>query len=337
VPIKLGELAKKFGCELIGDPDIAIESVGSLSNAGPNALSFLSGSAFKKQLPSTKAAAVILCAEDAADAPTAALINDNPYACYARMAAEIVPATVYEAGVHPSAVVAASATVADSAHIAANAVIDEHSSIGANTYVGPGTVVGPGCEIGDDCHLHANVTLVRSVSTGDRCIFHSGSVVGADGFGNAKTDQGWVKVPQVGGVRIGNDVEIGSSTTVDCGAVDDTIIENGVRLDNQIQIGHNVHLGEHTAVAASAAIAGSARIGKRCMIAGMAGIKGHIEICDDVIILGKGMVSKSIMSPGAYASNFPVEVVGVWNKRVATFRRIDKLLGRVSKLEKENK
>jgi len=337
VPIKLGELAKKFGCELIGDPDIVIETVGSLSNAGPGALSFLSDSAFKKQLPSTKAAAVILCAEDAADAPTAALINDNPYACYARMAAEICPAPVYDAGVHPSAVVDASAAVADSAHVAANAVIEANATIGANTYVGPGTVVGPNCVIGSDCRLHANATLVRDVVAGDRCIFHSGSVVGADGFGNARTDDGWVKVPQVGGVRIGNDVEIGSSTSVDCGAIDDTVIENGVRLDNQIQIGHNVHLGEHTAVAASAAIAGSARIGKRCMIAGMAGIKGHIDICDDVIILGKGMVSKSITSPGAYASNFPVEDVRVWNKRVASFRRIDKLLGRVSKLEKGSK
>jgi len=337
VPIKLGDLAKQFGCELIGDPDTVIETVGSLSNAGPDALSFLSGSAFKKQLPSTRAAAVILCAEDAADAPTGVLINDNPYACYARVAAEICPANVYEAGVHPSAVIAASATVADSAHIAANAVVEDNSTIGANTYIGPGAVVGPACEIGDHCRLHANVTLVRSVSTGDRCIFHSGAVVGADGFGNARTDQGWVKVPQVGGVRIGNDVEIGSGTTVDCGAIDDTVIGDGVRLDNQIQIGHNVHLGEHTAVAASAAIAGSARIGKRCMIAGMAGIKGHTDICDDVVILGKGMVSKNITKPGAYASNFPVEDVGVWNKRVATFRRIDKLLGRVNKLEKNNK
>jgi UDP-3-O-[3-hydroxymyristoyl] glucosamine N-acyltransferase len=337
VPIKLGELAKNFGCELIGDPDIVIETVGSLSNAGPNALSFLSGSAFKKQLPSTKAAAVILCADDAADAPTAALIDDNPYACYARIAAEICPAPVRDPGIHPSAVVDATASVADSAHVAANAVVEASSIIGANAYVGPGTVVGPNCKIGNDCLLHANVTLVRNVTAGDRCIFHSGSVIGADGFGNARTPDGWVKVPQVGGVVIGSDVEIGSSTTVDCGAIDDTVIENGVRLDNQIQIGHNVHLGEHTAVAASAAIAGSARIGKRCMIAGMAGIKGHIEICDEVVILGKGMVSKSITNPGAYASNFPVEDARVWNKRVASFRRIDKLLARLSKLEKQGK
>jgi len=337
VPISLGELAKRFDCELIGDPGVCVESVGSLSNAGPADLSFLAGSAFKKQLSSTKAAAVILHADDADDAPTAAIINDNPYACYARMAAVVCPSPVYEPGVHSSAVVAESAEVAPSAHIAANAVVEDNAVIGDNAYIGPGAVVGPDCVIGSGSRVLANATLVRSVTTGERCIFHSGAVIGSDGFGNATTPEGWVKVPQVGGVRIGDDVEIGACTSVDCGAIDDTVIENGVRIDNQIQIGHNVHLGEHTAIAASAAIAGSARIGKRCMIAGLAGIAGHIEICDDVTILGKGMVSKSINKPGAYASNFPVEDARTWNRRVASFRRLDKLLGRVSKLEKQDK
>jgi UDP-3-O-[3-hydroxymyristoyl] glucosamine N-acyltransferase len=337
VPIRLGELAKRFDCELIGDPDVCIESVGSLANAGPNSVSFLASSGFKKQLSATQAAAVILRADDADDAPSAALVHDNPYACYARMAAVICPPPVYEPGIHASAVVSPSANVAASAHIAANAVIEDNTVIGDNTYVGPGAVVGPDCVVGEDCRVLANATLVRSVTTGDRCIFHSGAVIGSDGFGNAMTSQGWVKVPQVGGVRIGDDVEIGACTSVDCGAIDDTVIENGVRIDNQIQIGHNVHLGEHTAVAASAAIAGSARIGKRCLIAGLAGIAGHIEICDDVTILGKGMVSKSISEPGAYASNFPVEDVRTWNRRVASFRRLDKLLGRVSDLEKNSK
>jgi len=337
VPISLGELAERFGCELIGDPDVRIETLGTLANAGPNALSFLASAAYKKQLSSTKAAAVVLRADDAPDAPCAVLISDNAYASYARMAAAICPPPAYEPGVHASAVVASSANVADSAHIAANAVVEDNAVIGANSYIGPGAVVGPDCVIGNDCRILANVTLVRAVSTGDRCIFHSGSVIGADGFGNALTPDGWVKVPQVGGVRIGSDVEIGSSTTVDCGAIDDTVIEDGVRLDNQIQIGHNVHLGEHTAIAASAAVAGSTRIGKRCLLAGLAGIAGHIEICDDVTILGKGMVTKNITQPGAYASNFPVEDVRTWNRRVASFRRLDKLLGRVGKLEKMDK
>ena len=333
--ISVGELAEQFGCELIGDPDVVIDRVGSLTNAGSNALSFLSGPAFKNQLSSTKAAAVILQADDAGEAPSIALINDNPYACYARMAALICPPPVYEPGAHASSVVAATATVAETAHIAANAIVEDGATIGENSYIGPGTVVGSGCVVGNDCRLHANVTFVRDVVTGDRCIFHSGSVIGADGFGNAMTPDGWVKVPQVGGVRIGDDVEIGSSTTVDCGAIDDTVIENGVRIDNQIQIGHNVHLGEHTAIASAVAVAGSTRIGKRCLVAGLVGISGHVNICDDVTIMGKGMVSKDITEPGTYASNFPVEEVRTWNRRVAMFRRLDKLLGRVSELEKK--
>ena len=213
----------------------------------------------------------------------------------------------------------------------------DRTVIGENSYIGPGAVVGPDCVVGNGCRLHANVTFVRNVAIGDRCIIHSGTVVGADGFGNAMTDEGWVKVPQFGGVRIGSDVEVGSGTTIDCGAIEDTVIENGVRLDNQIQIGHNVHIGEHTAMAASVGVAGSVKIGKRCLLAGMVGVAGHITMCDDVIINGKGMVSKDITEPGAYASSFPVEGVRTWNRRVAMFRRIDKLLGRVSKLEKDNK
>jgi len=337
VPISLGELAERFGCELVGDPDVRIETLGTLANAGSNGLSFLASPSYKKQLPSTKAAAVILHADDAPDAPCAALISDNPYASYARMAAAVCPPPAYDPGIHTSAAVVSSANVASSAHIAANAVIEDNAVIGANTYVGPGAVVGPDCVIGDDCRILANVTLVRAVSTGDRCIFHSGSVIGADGFGNAMTSDGWVKVPQIGGVRIGSDVEIGSSTTVDCGAIDDTVIADGVRLDNQIQIAHNVHIGEHTAMATGVAVAGSAHIGKRCMMAGMVGVAGHIEICDDVTVLGKAMVSKSIKQPGVYASMFPIEDVRTWNRRVASFRRLDKLIGRVSELEKKNK
>jgi UDP-3-O-[3-hydroxymyristoyl] glucosamine N-acyltransferase len=335
MPINLGELAERFDCELIGDPDVVVDTVGSLTNAGPNALSFLTSSAFKRQLSSTKAAAVILRAADAKDASTAVLIDDNPYACYARMAAVVCPAPAMKPGVHSSAVIAATANVAETAHIAANAVIEDGATIGEDSYIGPGAVVGPNCVIGNNCRLNANVTFVRDVTIGNRCIFHSGSVVGADGFGNALTADGWIKVPQVGGVRVGDDVEIGSNTTIDCGAIDDTVIENGVRLDNLIQIGHNVHIGEHTAMATACAIAGSARIGKRCMFAGMVGMAGHIEVCDDVVVNGKGMISRSITEPGAYASNFPIEPVRDWNRRVAKIRRLDKLIERVSALEKK--
>lgn len=336
MPASLGELATRFGCKLIGDPDVVVTEVAALANAGPGSLSFLSASSFKKQLPATRAAAVILRATDADDCPVACLISDNPYATYAKMAALIHPAVEYAPGVHPSAAVSATAKIADTAHVAANAVIEDGAEIGEHSSIGPGAVVGPNCRIGKNCRLHANVTFVRDVIVGDRCIFHSGCVIGADGFGNAMTPDGWVKVPQVGGVRIGNDVEIGSCTSVDCGAIDDTSIGDGVRLDNQIQIGHNVIIGDHTALASGCAIAGSAVIGKRCMFAGMVGMAGHIEVCDDVIVNGKGMISKSITEPGAYASNFPIEPVRDWNRNVAMVRRLPKLADRVTRLEKKH-
>lgn len=337
MPVRLGELAERFGCELIGDRDILIESVAALGNAGPGSLSFLSGSTFKNQLLSTKAAAVILRAHDVDDCPVASVVSEDPYATYARMAAVIYPAATFEAGIHPSAVVSADATVAATAHIAANAVIEQNAIIGDRSVVGPGTVVGPDCKVGDDCRLHANVTFVRAVVTGNRCIFHSGCVIGSDGFGNAMTPEGWIKVPQIGGVTIGDDVEIGASTTIDCGAIGDTVIDNGVRLDNQVQIAHNVHIGEHTAMAACCGIAGSAVIGKRCMFAGMSGTVGHITVCDDVIVSGKAMISKDVTEPGVYAGKFPAEPVSTFNRHVAGLRRIGKLSERIKRLEKKNR
>lgn len=337
MPIRLGELAARFSCEVIGDADIAIDRVAALANAGAGSLSFLSGSHFKSQLASTGAAAVILREEDAAECPVVAVLSDNPYATYARMAAVIHPPLEFPPGVHASAVIAPTARIAVTAHVAANAVIEDGVTIGEHTVVGPGACIGMQCKIGDHCHVHANVTLVRNVTVGDRSILHSGCVLGADGFGHAITPEGWVKVPQIGGVRIGDDVEIGACTSVDCGAIDDTVIGNGVRLDNQIQIGHNVHVGEHTAMAAGVAVAGSAIIGKRCMLAGMVGVAGHIEICDDVVVNGKGMVSKSITEPGAYASMFAVEPVTEWNRQVARVRRLGKLGDRVRQLEKDRR
>jgi UDP-3-O-[3-hydroxymyristoyl] glucosamine N-acyltransferase len=335
MPKSLGELAEEFDCELIGDPGIVVERVDSLDSSRRGALSFLSSSKFVGRLSSTQAAAVILRAEDADACPTAALITDDPYATYARIASVLHPPSSFTAGIHPSAVVDESATVAPSAQVAANAVIEGDAIIGEHARVGAGAYVGPGCRVGDHCRLHANVTFVRAVKTGLRCVFHSGCVIGADGFGNAMTSDGWLKVPQIGGVSIGNDVEIGSCTTVDCGAIGDTVIEDGVRLDNQIQIGHNVRIGEHTAMAAGAAVAGSAVIGKRCLMAGMVGIAGHITIGDDVTVQGKAMVSRDILKPGAYAGTFPVSPVRDWNRIVAMVRRLFKLAERVSRLEKK--
>jgi UDP-3-O-[3-hydroxymyristoyl] glucosamine N-acyltransferase len=335
VPISLGELATRFGCELIGDPDSVVSGVASLPNANAGSLSFLASEAYKKQLSSTKAAAVVLRPADAVDSPVAALLHDDPYACYARMAAVVCPPPEYAPGRHASAVVEASASVADSAHLAPHVVVGERATIGENVYLGPGTVIGPDCSVGDDCRLIANVTLARAVTIGQRGIVHPGAVLGSDGFGNAMSAEGWVKVPQLGGVRIGNDVEIGANTTVDCGAIDDTVIEEGVRIDNLCQIAHNVHIGAHTAMAAMSGIAGSTVIGKRCMFAGMGGAVGHVSICDDVIVGAKSFVSKDITEPGTYLASFPAEPAKDWAKKVGRFRRIQALQDRVKKLEQK--
>jgi UDP-3-O-[3-hydroxymyristoyl] glucosamine N-acyltransferase len=333
MPVSLGELATRFGCELIGDPDRVVSGVASLSNATPESLTFLSSNAFKPQLSATRAAAVILRPADADACPVAAILHEDPYACYARMATIVHPLPEFAPGVHSSAVVDATAEVSDSACLGPNVVVGKRSKIGKNAYVGPGTVIGPDCDVGDDCRLVANVTLVRAVSIGKRGIVHPGAVLGADGFGNAMTPDGWVKVPQVGGLRIGDDVEIGANTTIDCGAIDDTIIEDGVRIDNQCMIAHNVHIGAHTAMAALTGISGSTTIGKRCMFAGNSGAVGHISICDDVVVLGKAMVTKDIDKPGSYGGKFPAEPAKRWAKIVGRVRRLDALYARVRKLE----
>ena len=332
--IRLGDLATQFGCELVGDPDVVIERVASLGDATADSLSFLASRAFKSQLATTAAAAVIVRPEDADDAPTAVLISRDPYAAYARMAAVIHPQPEHEAGVHSSVIVAPTATVDPGARIDAGTVIGDDVHVGPGVHIGPGCVIGPGCRIGADCRLVANVTLARAVSLGERTVLQPGVVVGADGFGNAMTPEGWVKVPQLGGVRIGSDVEIGANTTIDCGALGDTVIEDGVRIDNLCMIAHNVHIGAHTAMAAMTGIAGSARIGRRCMFAGKAGTVGHVTVCDDVTILGRCTVSKDITEPGAYGSSFTHEPIRKWNRMVAQFRRLGRLFDRVTELEK---
>ncbi len=334
MPISLGDLASRFGCELIGDPDALVSDVASLQNAGPKSLSFLSGSAYLTELPKTKAAAVILRKQDAASCPVNAFLSEQPYAMYARMAAIVCPEPVLPPGIHASAIIASSAIVAPSAHIAANVVISDRVRVGENTAIGAGSVIGPDCELGRDCHLVANVTLVKRVKIANHCVIHPGVVIGADGFGNAMTPEGWVKVPQLGGVIIGNDVEIGANTTIDCGAIGDTVIDDGVRLDNLVMIAHNVKVGAHTALAGMTGIAGSTTIGKRCMFAGQGGAVGHITICDDVIVAAKSFISKDITEPGTYAASFPAENAKSWAKQVARFRRLGSLIDRVKKLEK---
>mgnify|MGYP001813554114 CR=1 FL=1 len=333
----LGELAVQFGCELIGDPAVTVDRVATLASAGAGQLSFFANRLYREDLLSTGAAAVVIKPADADHCPVNALLADDPYLAYARMAAELHPEPAAMPGIHEAASVAASATLANGVEVAANATVGDEAQIGENVLIGPGAVIGPRCHVGDDTRILANATLVQDVSIGKRCIIHPGAVIGSDGFGNAMSDSGWVKVPQVGGVRIGDDVEIGANTTIDRGAIDDTVIEDGVRIDNLVQIAHNVRVGAHTAMAAFTGISGSTVIGKRCMFAGQAGIVGHISICDDVVVGGATMISKDITKPGFYTGSFPGEPDRDWKRRVARFRRLDDLAKRVAALERNNK
>jgi UDP-3-O-[3-hydroxymyristoyl] glucosamine N-acyltransferase len=319
----LGELAVRFGLTLRGEPSLTVRSVATLSRANSGALSFLANSRYRRQLESTRATAVILNAEDEAHCPVAALIDPNPYLAYARIATLLHPDMPAEPGIHPSAVVASGARVASSASIGPLAVIEEGAQIGERVRIGPGCVVQKGASVGADSTLWSQVNLYPGVTLGQRCILHAGAVVGADGFGFAPNAGVWLKVPQVGSVRIGDDVEIGANTTIDRGAIDDTVVENGVKLDNQIQVGHNVTIGAHTAIAACTGISGSTVIGQRCMIGGMVGFAGHLTIADDVVVTGCSLVSASIKKPGSYSSGMPTVETRLWRRMVAHLRRLD--------------
>jgi UDP-3-O-[3-hydroxymyristoyl] glucosamine N-acyltransferase len=319
----LGELAVRFGLTLRGEPSLTVRSVATLSHANTGALSFLANSRYRKQLESTRATAVLLSADDESLCPVAALIDPNPYLAYARIAALMHPQASLAPGIHPSAVVAKGARIAASASIGPLAVIEDEAQIGERVLIGPACIVQKRACVGADSALLSRVNLYPGVTLGKRCILHAGAVIGADGFGFAPNAGTWVKVPQVGSVRIGDDVEIGANTTIDRGAIDDTVVENGVKLDNQIQVGHNVIIGAHTAIAACTGISGSTVIGQRCMIGGMVGFAGHLTIADDVVVTGCSLVSASIRNAGSYSSGMPTVETRLWRRMVAHLRRLD--------------
>jgi len=333
--ISLGELATQFGSELVGDPSRTVSRVASLRDASADAISFLSNPSLRDELKSTSAGAVIVSKDDAESCPSDVLIASDPYLMYARVARVLHPEPTFEPGVNKLAFIDSSARIAASACIAASAVVGEGSTIGENVYIGPGSVVGPRCSVGDSTRLIANVTLVQDTNIGERCVVHPGVVIASQGFGNAMSDDGWVSIPQIGGVLIGNDVEIGANTTIDRGAIGDTVIENGVRLDNLIQIGHNVRIGEHTAMAAQTGISGSTTIGKRCMFAGRSGTFGHISVCDGAVIGAAAVVSKNVTEPGLYSGFLPAQSDRSWKRNAARFRRLDGIVRRISALEKK--
>ncbi|MGQ0657692.1 MAG: UDP-3-O-(3-hydroxymyristoyl)glucosamine N-acyltransferase [Chromatiales bacterium] len=318
----LRELAACTGAELRGDPDIEIQGVATLDQARSGDLAFLYNRRYRKFLKVTAASAVVLSAADAHDCPVAALVMENPYLGYARAATLLAPRFVPPGGVHTTAVVEPQARVDRTASIGPGAVIEAGAQIGSHVVIGSGCVIGRNACIGDHTLLNRNVTIYEGVRIGRRCIVHAGAVIGSDGFGYARDGSCWVKIPQVGGVYVGDDVEIGANTTIDRGALKDTVIEEGVKIDNLVQIGHNVRIGAQTAIAGCTGIAGSATIGRRCLIGGAVGIAGHIEICDDVTITAKSGVHRSISSPGVYSSGWPVQDNRTWHRYLAALARL---------------
>lgn len=328
------ELAKRFELIRIGT-DVEISGVATLARASAHQLAFLANPRYRSQLATTGAGLVVMRAEDAEGFAGNALIAQDPYVAFAKIAAlfDTRPASV--PGVHAMAVVDASAEVSPDACIGPFVSIGPRSRVDAGAVLGPGCVVGEDCVVGAGCELTANVTLVRRVRLGRRVLIHPGAVLGADGFGLAMEHGRWLKVPQLGGVVIGDDCEIGASTTIDRGALDDTVLEEDVRLDNQIQIGHNVRIGAHSAMAGCSAVAGSATIGRYCLIGGGAGILGHLEVCDRVVVTAMSLVTSSIREPGEYSSGTPLMDNRSWRKSAARFKQLDALARQAGARHKE--
>jgi UDP-3-O-[3-hydroxymyristoyl] glucosamine N-acyltransferase len=334
---RLGEIAKALGAELRGDPEIRVSGLATLEAAGPDQLSFLANPAYAKHLSNTRAAAVILSPAAAADRPTNVLLLDNPYLGYARLSHWFDPAPVAPPGIHPSAVVDASATIAVSASIGPNTVIEADVVIGDQVAVGPGCIIGARTSIGSGSIIRPRVTLAHDVVVGQRCHILSGAVIGSDGFGFANEKGQWHRIAQLGRVVLGDDVEVGANTTIDRGALDDTVIGNGVKLDNLIQIAHNVRIGDHSAMAAMVGIAGSTRIGSHCVFGGAAGVAGHLEIANQVHLTGMTLVTGDIREPGVYSSGTSADTNRQWRKNAVRFRQLDTLARRIKELEKESK
>jgi UDP-3-O-[3-hydroxymyristoyl] glucosamine N-acyltransferase len=332
----VAELAERFGLAFKGDGSHVIDGVGTLAGAGPSQLSFLSNSKYTAQLADTRAGVVVLRERDLDSCTVPALVAADPYVSYALIAAlfERLPAAL--AGIHPSAVIAAGARISASASIGPCCVVGDRTVVEDGAVLGPHCIIGEDCTVGAQSRLVARVTLVTRVTLGKRVLVHPGAVIGSDGFGLAFDKDHWVKLPQLGGVRIGDDGEIGANTTIDRGALDDTVLEEDVRLDNQIQIAHNVHVGAHTAMAGCAAVAGSAKIGRYCMIGGNAGVLGHLELADRVTITAKSLVTHSIREPGEYSSGVPLQENRQWRKNAARFKHLDEYARRLSALEKDS-
>ncbi len=307
--LTLGQIASRLGGRVVGDPATPIEQVASLEHAGPRQIAFFTGMRYRDKLVATRAGAVVVAPEHEALTALPRIVTERPYPYFARLSQLFNPLVVQPPGVHASAVVAKTA------------------KLGKGVSIGAGCVVGDGVEVGEDSCLYPRVVVYPGCRIGCRAIIHSGAVIGADGFGIAQEEGRWIKIPQIGGVRIGDDVEIGANTTIDRGALEDTVLEDGVKLDNQIQVGHNVRIGAHTAIAGCAGIAGSADIGRRCTIGGAAVILGHLRLVDEVHVSAGTLVSRSILRPGTYTGIYPFDENESWARGAAWLRRQGKKHG----------
>jgi UDP-3-O-[3-hydroxymyristoyl] glucosamine N-acyltransferase len=335
VRLTLAELAVVAKAQLVGDRDCAIFGVDTLTEAEAGSIAFLANPRYRRYLQSTRASAVILRKEDYGHCPTNALISGNPYLAFARVTVALYPEAPISAGIHPSAVVDRNAQVDPSASVGANSVIDAEAEVGPGCEIGPLCFIGRGAKLGADTRLVANVTVCARSKIGARCRLQPGVVIGSDGFGLANDAGTWVRVPQTGRVCLGDDVDVGANTTIDRGAIRDTLIADGVKLDNLIQLAHNVEVGAHTAMAACTGISGSSRIGRNCTLAGAVGVVGHVEIGDDVHVSGMSMVSRSIRDPGVYTGSIPAMPHAEWRRNFARLKQLDDMARRLRRLESQ--
>jgi UDP-3-O-[3-hydroxymyristoyl] glucosamine N-acyltransferase len=332
---RLTDIVARFGGQVMGDADTQVRQIGTLEHAVEGQIAFLANAKYRKQLEGSKASAVILSKADADATVLPRIVCDNPYTYFARLSAFLNPLPECVPGIHASAVVEKGAKISPLAHVGPQAMVADGATIGAGTVVMAGCSIGEGTVLGENTRLYPNVTVYHDCIIGSHVIVHSGAVIGADGFGMAWDNGKWLKIPQIGRVIIGDHVEIGANTTIDRGALDDTVIEEDVKLDNQIQVAHNVRIGAHTAIAGCVGIAGSATIGKYCRIGGSAGILGHLSIADGVEISSFTLVSKSIREKGVYSGIYPFSEKETWLKSAAHLRHLDDLFARVKQLERE--
>jgi UDP-3-O-[3-hydroxymyristoyl] glucosamine N-acyltransferase len=335
IAYRLADIVARFGGHVLGDADTQVRQIGTLEKATAGEIAFLANAKYRSQLNGSKASAVILSRADAEATALPRIVCDNPYSYFAKLSAFLNPLPACLPGIHPSAVIGRDTHISAAAHIGPQVTVGDGVTIGAGTVVMAGCSIGDDTTLGENTRLYPRVTVYHDCVIGSHVILHSGAVIGSDGFGMAWEDGRWLKIPQIGRVLIGDHVEVGANTTIDRGALDDTVIEEDVKLDNQIQVAHNVRIGAHTAIAGCVGIAGSASIGKYCRIGGSAGILGHLSIADGVEVSSFTLISKSIREKGVYSGIYPFSEKDTWLKSAAHLRHLDDMFARIKQLEKE--